>query len=212
MRPYGIALNSEHIYVTDTRLHALFQFHKNSFQLLNRTGTEGQTDGQFSMPTGLCTDYSGDVYVADSYNNRVCIFSNNLKFKSKLGIRQLHKPSDVKLTPDCLVVVLDRSPKCVHSYSRDGHHLSSCVSQGEGPENLVSKPFFLCMDPAGNIIISDWGKHSIKIISKHGYLMHTLGREGDEIGELVDPLGISVSKSGIIFVVSGNANFSIQCF
>ena len=94
---------------------------------------------------------------------------------------------DVKLTPDCQVVVLDGSARCVHFYSRNGHLLSSCVSQGEGPEYLVSTPFFLCMDPAGNIIVSDCGKHSIKIISKHGHLMHTIGKEGNGIGELWYP-------------------------
>ena len=210
--PCGIAITSEHIYVTDIGLHALFQFNKNSFQLLNRTGTKGQTDAQFDTPTGLCTDYSGDVFVADCGNNRVCIFSRDLKFISKLGIGQLTYPQDVKLTPDYQVVVLDESPECVHFYYRDGHLLSSCVSRGEGLDCFVSKPFFLCIDPAGNIIISDWGTHSIKIISKSGNLMHKIGKEGNGIGEFVRPFGISVSKSGVIFVVSDNANFSIQCF
>ena len=211
-RPWGIAITSEHIYVTDIELHALFQFNKNSFQLLNRTGTEGQTDGQFNEPTGLCTDYSGDVFVADCYNNRICIFSHDLIFISKLGIGHLYCPQDVKLTPDCQVVVLDRSPKCVHFYSRNGHLLTSCVSLGYGPEYLVHIPCFLCIDLAGNIIISDWGNNLIKIISKSGNLIHTIGKYGDEIGEFVLPYGISVSKSGVIFVVSYNANFSIQCF
>ena len=212
MGPWGIAITSEYIYVTDIELHALFQFNKNNFELLNRTGTKGQTDGQFNGPRGLCTDNSGDVYVADSNNNRVCIFSNDFQFKSKLGIGQLYRPKDAKLTPDCQVVVLDRSPECVHFYSRDGHRLSSCVSRGEGLEYLVSDPDFLCMDPAGNIIVSDCGAHSIKIISKHGRLMYIIGREGHGIGELTYPFGISVSKSGSIFVVSLSNNFSIQCF
>ena len=206
--PWGIGITSEHIYVTDIGLHALFQFNKKSFQLLNRTGTEGQTDGQFNTPRGLCTDYSGEVFVADGGNNRICIISHNLKFISKLGIGQLHYPQDVKLTPDCQVVVLDRSPKCVHFYSRNGHLLSSCVSR----VTMVYNPFFLCMDLAGNIIISDYGNDSIKILWKSGHLMHTIGKIGSGIGELWRPYGIGVSKSGVIFVVSDNANFSIQCF
>ena len=212
MGPWGIVITSEHIYVTDRELHALFQFHKNSFQLLNRTGTKGQTEGQFNGPTGLCTDYSGDVFVADCGNNRVCIFSHELIFISKLGIGQLHYPNDVKLTPDCQVVVLDMSRKCVHFYSRNGHLLSSCVSQGRGPEYLVYEPCFLCIDLAGNIIISDCGNHSIKIISKSSHLIHTIGQEGNGIGVFVYPYGTSVSKSGVIFVVSRNANFSVKCF
>ena len=139
MEPWGIAITSEHIYVTDRGLHALFQFNKDSFELLNRTGTKGQTDGQFNGPRGLCTDYSGDVYVADNANNRVCIFSNYFQFKSEFGIGQLYRPKDVKLTPNCQVVVLDRSPECVHFYSRNGHILSSCASRG-GDLNIWCLP------------------------------------------------------------------------
>ena len=95
------------------------------------------------------------MFVADYGNNRVCIFSHDLKFISKLGIGQLDRPKDVKLTPDCQVVVLDCGPECVHFYSRNGHLLSSYVSRKYEPEYLVHIPSFLCMDLAGNIIDHD---------------------------------------------------------
>ena len=60
-------------------------------------------------------------------------------------------------------------------------------------------------------MITDRGNHSIKIISKSYQLIHKIGKMGDRRGELINPFGISVSNS-IIFVVSGNENFSIQCF
>ena len=150
------------------------------------------------------------MFVADHGNHRVCIFSHDLKFISKLGIGQLDGPKDVKLTTNCQIVVLDDSPECVHFYSRNGHLLRSCVSHGYGPEYLLSIPSFLCIDLAGNLIISGYGNDSIKIISKSGHLIHT--KEGNGIGEFVYLTGISVSKSGIIFVVSSNTNFCIQCF
>ena len=116
--PWGIALTNEYIYVTDIGLHALLQFHKNSSKLVNRTGSKGQTDGQLNAPRGLCIDYFGGVFVADRDNNRVCVFSADLKFVSNLGIGHLKYPRDFKLTPDCLVVVLDQSSKCVHFFSK----------------------------------------------------------------------------------------------
>ena len=208
--PCGIAISKEHIFVTDRVLHALFQFHKTSLQLLNRI--QGQTDGQFNFPTGLSTDYSGDVFVADSNNNRVCKYSKELKFLYTLGVGQLKLPRDVKVTPDCQVAVLDSSPKCVHLYSRNGHLLSSCVSRGEEPGCLLVDPSFFCLDTAGNAIISDSGRHSIKILSPDGQLIHSIGKGGHGRGELCHPFGVCVSQSGIIFVVSFNASFSIQCF
>ena len=211
-KPWGIAISNEHIFITDTELHTLFQFHKTSFELVNRTGNKGQTDGQFNHPTGLCIDYSGNVFVADCRNNRVSLFSKDLKFLSTLGVGQLKGPRDVKLTPDYLIVVLDRSPKCVNFFSSNGQLLGSCVSMGEEQDCLVINPCFFCLDTAGNIIINDCGSHSIKIITRHDQLIHSIGKEGDDRGELFFPFGISVSNSGTICVVSSNANFSIQCF
>ena len=177
-RPWGIALTKEYIYVTDIALHALFQFDKKTFQLVNRTGTMGHTDGQLNYPRGLCIDYSGGVFVADDYNNRVCVFSKELQFLSNLGVGQLESPTDIKLTPDCLLAVLDWSPKCVHFFSMNGHLLSSCVSLGGGPDCLVYLPSFFCIDTAGNLIISDWGRHSIKIVDGNDQLLHTVGKQG----------------------------------
>ena len=211
-RPWGITVSNEHIYITDTRFHALLQFDRNSYELVMRTGTQGSKDGQLNYPLGLCIDYNGDVLVADNDNNRASVLSKDLIFISNIGIGQLKDPRDVKLTPDSVVVVLDRSAKCVHFYSKNGHLLRSGICQGQGPDCLVFQPTFFCLDLAGNIIISDRGNHRINIVSQSEQLIHTIGREGTGIGEFINPYGICISKLGTIFVVSNNPNFSIQCF
>ena len=211
-RPYGITVSTEHVFITDIGLDALLKFDRNSYKLVIRTGTEGSEDGQFNSPNGLCIDYNGDVLVADRDNNRISVFSKDLIFISNIGIGQLKDPKDVKLTPDSLVVVLDRSLKCVHFYSKNGHLLNSCVSRGQGPDCLVYLPTFFCLDLAGNIMISDRGNHTIKIFSQSEQLIHTIGREGEGIGEFMYPYGICISKIGTIFVISYNPNFSMQCF
>ena len=212
MYPYGITVSNEHVFITDTGLHALLKFDLNSYKLVMRTGTKGSENGQFHHPNGLCLDYNGDVLVADNNNNRVSVFSKDLIFISNIGIGQLKKPRDVKLTLDSVVVVLDKSHKCMHLYSKNGHLLKSCISQGQGPGSFVNLPRFFCFDLAGNIIISDWGNHRIKIVSQSEQLIHTIGREGKEIGEFMHPYGICISKLGTIFVLSENPNFSMQCF
>ena len=150
--------------------------------------------------------------MADCGNNRVSVFSKDLIFISNLGIGQLKDPTDVNLTPYSVVVVLDASPKCVHFYSKKGHLLNSYISQGEGPDCLVYRPILFCLDIAGNIVISDYANHIIRIFSQSEQLIHTIGREGEGIGEFKYPYGICISKFGTIFVLSYNHNFSIQCF
>ncbi|KAI6655463.1 hypothetical protein LOD99_11401 [Oopsacas minuta] len=48
---------------------------------LKVASTRGSGEGELDHPRGLCTDYDGDVYVADSSNHRVCIYSDELKFQ-----------------------------------------------------------------------------------------------------------------------------------
>ena len=207
--PRGIFVNKDHIFVTDRGHESLFKFCKNTLELLN--STKGSEELQLPFPRGLCTDTNGDVYVADCFNNRIVIFSTDLQFKSTFGTHKLKLPQDVKLTPDC-VVVLDWSPKCVHLFSRDGDHLSSCISLGEEQNSLVRHPWFFCLDLSGNILISDRDHHCIKIFTQSGEFIHSIGRKRNKKGELILPYGIAISNSGVIFVVSENPNYSLQCF
>ena len=207
--PWGIAVNEDNVFVTDQSLHALFQFSKNDYKLVRRTGTQGGGEGQLNYPSGLCTDYNGGVYVADYRNHRVSVFSKDLNFLKHLFTQQLKYPCGVKVTPNS-VVVLDRSPNCIHFFSRSGALLRSCVTQGE--DGMVYDPTFFCLDPAGNILITDYHRHNIKILSPSGQLMHTIGKEGHGRGELYRPYGICLSQTETIFVISNSNNFGLQSF
>ena len=210
MRPWGIAVDKECIFVTDIWNHALFQFRKKDLTFINKTGTKGDKEGQLDSPQGLCIDTNGDVLVADSDNNRISVFSKHLKFSYCIGMGQLCRPQDVKLSAD-RIVVLDRSSKCVHFLSLEGHLLSSCVSRGDTKDSL-SNPSFFCLNAADNIIISDCHHHAIKIFTQSGHHIHTLGRQGGKRGEFISPYGICVTKVGTICVVSKNPNYPLQCF
>ena len=208
-QPWGIAVTEDNVFVTDWILHALLQFSKKDYKLVRRTGTKGRGEGQLNYPEGLCIDYNGDVYVADSNNHRVSVFSKDLNFLKHLFTQQLWNPHDVKVTPNS-VVVLDRSPNCIHFFSRSGALLRSCVTERE--DRMVYDPSFFCLDPAGNILITDFIRHNIKILSPSGQLMHTIGKKGHGRGELFYPRGICLSQTGTIFVVSCSDNFGLQSF
>ena len=202
-------MTEDNVFVTDSDLDALLQFRKKDCKLVRRTGTLGAGEGELYVPQGLCSDYNGDLYLADVRNNRVSVFSKQLQFLKCLGTQQLNAPVDVKVTPNSLVI-LDRSLNCIHFYSRRGDLLSSCVTQGE--YGMVYHPYFFCLDTAGNILIADNMRHDVKILSPSGHLIHKIGKEGQGRGEFRYPFGICVSELGTIFVVSWNRNFALQSF
>ena len=208
--PWGIAVTEDNVFVTDCNLHALFQFRKEDYELVRRTGTIGGGEGQLSYPCGLCIDYNGYVYASDRNNHRVSVFSKDLTFLKHLGTQKLKYPCDVKVTPNS-VVVLDESSNCIHFFSRSGALLRSRVTQGKR-DGMVYDPYFFSLDPVGNILITDYRRDNIKILSPSGQLIQTIGKKGHGRGELSYPYGICLSQIGTIFVVSYSVNFGLQSF
>ncbi|MGH2990959.1 MAG: hypothetical protein ACRDMA_14085 [Solirubrobacterales bacterium] len=50
-----------------------------------KTGVEGNGPGELETPTGLATDAAGNVYVTESFNNRVSVFSSEPSFLRAFG-------------------------------------------------------------------------------------------------------------------------------
>ena len=48
-------------------------------------GSEGTGDGEFDSPTGIAVDSGGNIYVADTFNDRVQVFDPSGVFLSAFG-------------------------------------------------------------------------------------------------------------------------------
>ena len=99
--PFGIAIHRDNLYVTDTGVHAVFQFKiEADMRLVTKLGSEGSVIGQFNYPNGLSVSTNGDVFVADFDNNRIQILDDSLHFQRLITHQTLQHPCDVKLTPN----------------------------------------------------------------------------------------------------------------
>ena len=86
-RPTGLAYDRAkgQLYVADTIANEICTFDLASGRLLRRLGKRGTDPGQFNMPTHLCLDAAGRLYVSDSMNFRVQIFSPEGKLVNQIG-------------------------------------------------------------------------------------------------------------------------------
>jgi len=82
--PFGLTLDSSgNVYVSDTsisgtiisRIQVLEPDGSGGLQFKTTFGTTGSLDGQFNLPSGLTVDNNGIVYVADTRNNRLQLFT-----------------------------------------------------------------------------------------------------------------------------------------
>lgn len=75
-RARGIAVDSRNkrIYIVDYLRHTVLVYNLKG-QWLYEIGGKGARDGSFFYPSAVCTDNDGNLYVADTFNHRVQIFS-----------------------------------------------------------------------------------------------------------------------------------------
>ena len=207
----GIALHRDNIYVTALMSDPVFHFKME--QQIRHVATfgsgKGSSDEQFNSPLGLTVYTAGDVFVADCNNHRIKILDQSLRFKRHVTHQSMKNPRDVKLTRDEMYVLCDSSP-CMLVLSHMGEMTRSLVTRGVGMQ--VSIPHFFCLDAKQNFLISDYRAHDVKIFSKDGTYLHTIGQEGHQRGMLYHPKGIALTKELNLVIVSDNRNFRLQIF
>ena len=207
---HSIALHRDSIYVTDW-YHSVFQF-KMEQQIRHVAtfgGVEGSSDEQLNYPSGLTVSTDGDVFVADRNNNRIKILDESLRFKRHVTHQSMKEPRDVKLSRDEMFVLCQSSP-CILVFSHAGEMTSSLVTRGDGMQ--VAGVRFFCLDAEQNLLISDYEAGNVKIFSKDGILLHTVGQAGHGRGMFYQPKGIALTKSLHLVIVSYNMKFGLQMF
>ena len=208
--PHGIAIHRDNLYVTVTEAHALFRFKiEADMRLVAKLGSQGSGMGQFDYPQGLTVSPNGDVFVADSGNNRIQVLDDSLHFQRLVTHETMERPRDVKLTPDEVYVLCDVSP-CVLVFSHAGEKIRSLVTRGWVSQ--IRSEFLFCLDKKQNLLISDVGNDQVRIFSKEGTHLHSIGQPGHEVGMFKSPTGIVLTKNQRLIIVSENPNFRLQIF
>ena len=205
--PIYICIKQNKVYVTQFDSHCL-NVYSTEGKYLQSVGIKGKKKLEFDTPRGLDISTDRDrIYVADCDNDRVQCLNLNLKFNS--FIEDIFCASDVKLTSNEIVVLSCRNP-CVSLYTYSHQLIREMIPIGE--DNSVLIPFFLILDEASNILITDIRSHCVCVFSLGGELIHRFGREGEKRGEFIKPKGISIDSKGRIIVISENPNHCIQIF
>ena len=205
--PIGICIKQSKVYVTQYNSHCL-NVYSTEGKYLRSVGMKGNKKLMFGRPGGLDISTDKDrIYIADCDNDRVQCLNLNLKFNS--FIEDILGARDVKLTSNEIVVLSLYNP-CVSLYTYSHQLIREMIPRGEG--NPVRIPFFLILDEAANILITDIKSNCVCVFSLGGELMHRFGREGEKRGEFIKPKGISIDSKGRIIVSSNNPNHCIQIF
>ena len=129
-------------------------------------GKSGRGDGAFNRPEGVSVDAQDRIYVADSCNHRVQVFSPEGKFlrsygRAGNGVGQLSYPYDVQVDAAGLQFVAEFGNSRVQVFDERGASVEILGGAGAAPGQF-SNPWSLALDSAGNLYVADSQNHRVQ--------------------------------------------------
>jgi len=121
------------------------------------------------------------------------------------GIGQFNHPNSIAVSKQGVIAVCDVGNNRVQLFENDGTFKIQFNTDLHMPSGIAFT------DNGEYIAISDTGNHRIQIRKITGEIITNIGQLGDQPGSLNTPVGITITKSNLIFVCD-NQNHRIQVF
>lgn len=139
-------------------------------------GQAGTAPGEFNRPEGLCVDSHDRVYVADSCNHRIQIFSSDGKFlraygTAGKGLGELSYPYDICVDPDGRQYVAEFGNSRIQVFDAQDRPIEIIGGPGAEPGRF-SNPWGVALDSAGNLYVADSQNHRVQKLLRRPNTMH----------------------------------------
>jgi len=179
---------------------------------------------QLNGPLGVAVDASGNVYIADTGNNRVRKISSNGVIATIAGngnasfygdespamAASIHAPQGLALAADGTIYIADTLNQRVRRVGANGviHTLAGnglAAFSGDGTDatkESLNLPAAVALDGAGNVYIADRGNNRVRMVSPAGAISTRAGSGAP----LAAPQGVAVDSTGNLYIAESGGN------
>jgi ABC-type Fe3+ transport system permease subunit/DNA-binding beta-propeller fold protein YncE len=136
-------------------------------------GRAGTGAGEFNRPEGICVDAQDRLYVADSCNHRIQIFSADGKFirqygRAGTGRGELSYPYDIAVDAGGNQFVCEFGNSRIQVFDANGQPIEIIGGPGAAPGRFAN-PWGVALDSQGNLYVADSQNHRVqKLIRRKG--------------------------------------------
>ncbi len=174
-------------------------------------GKAGSGRGEFNEPRGVAVDAQGNLYVADTKNNRIQKLSpmgESLAMWGEQGDQpgQFKDPHGIAVGPDGSVYVADTWNHRVQKFDANGKFIKAWQ-----PDPGFWGPRGIAVDKDGVVFVTDTGNKRIVSFNKDGVQIEYWGADGSAPGQLIEPVGIATNPAGEV-LVADTGNRRLQFF
>lgn len=159
-------------------------------------------DGGFNGPRGVALDQSGNIFVTDTYNERIEKFDANGVFVTKWGSRgrgdyAFNYPRMLAVDRnDGTVVIADTDNHQIKKYSNDGATLLWKVGGVGTTLGKFKNPHGVDVGPDGRIYVADSRNSRVVVLDSSGTPLYAFGSAGSGNGQFRYPRGIALDDNG----------------
>ncbi|MDB6016462.1 MAG: repeat containing protein [Pedosphaera sp.] len=166
--PRSIAVDSHgNIFVTEyTVVDRVQEFTADGKKLLNIFGQPGIERGEFNRAEGMAIDAKDRIYIADSCNHRVQVFSPEGKWlreygKAGNGVGELSYPYDIRVDAAGRQYVCEFGNSRIQIFDANDQPLEILGGVGGAPGQF-SNPWSIALDSKGNLYVADSQNHRVQ--------------------------------------------------
>jgi sugar lactone lactonase YvrE len=223
--PSGLAIDGAgNVYVADTGNNAIRKINPQGLvTTLAGNGSAGYRDGaagqaQFNGPVGVAVDKQGNVYVADTYNDRIRLVTVDGQVKTLAGgaapgyqdgpalSALFDTPCAVAVDGNGEVFVADTKNNAIRKLSSDGQVTTLARAATDERSELLRRPMGLALTHDGYLYVTEGARGRIIQLAPGGELssLKDLGADSaystDAAVRLRAPAGIALGRDGSLYV------------
>lgn len=208
IRPYGVCLFLEKLYVTDPGLSVVhvFDFQEKRYHQIEEAGAN-----RFISPVGITANTNGNIFVTDSILKKVFIFDGQGKYLREIGSNDIfERPTGIAVGEDKIYVVDTHAHQVLVFSAQDGQLLFRFGRNGI-MDSEFHYPTHIFIDNNSQLYVTDSLNFRVQIFDCDGNFLSSFGKFGDAIGDFSKPKGIAVDSDGNIYVADSQLD-NVQIF